>query len=125
MAWHRLAWMHCRLRGRLWPFCRSGRPGTAPSFLSIADGTRAGCSLGVALLATAETQAAFVLGSILVRFSYAAGWPAEMKVLCLRGAWASGLYSHSACLQTATHLQAYTCIIQRTQTLMTGLLEIN
>jgi len=48
--------------------------------LSVALG---GCSLGVALLATAETQAAFVLGSILVRFSYAAGWPAEMKALKL------------------------------------------
>ncbi|CAE7654323.1 unnamed protein product [Symbiodinium pilosum] len=42
-----------------------------------------GCCLGVATLATAQTQAAFVAGSALIRFSYAAGWPAEMKALKL------------------------------------------
>ncbi|CAE7222167.1 unnamed protein product [Symbiodinium natans] len=42
-----------------------------------------GCSLGAALIATARTQGAFVTGAVLIRFSYAAGWPSEMKALKL------------------------------------------
>lgn len=48
--------------------------------LSMALG---GCCLGAALLATSTTQARFIAGASVLRFSYAAGWPAEMKALKL------------------------------------------
>ena len=40
-----------------------------------------GCSAGAALLATSKTQLQFLCGASVLRFSYAAGWPAEMKAL--------------------------------------------
>jgi len=42
-----------------------------------------GCCAGAALLATSQTQAQFIAGASVLRFSYAAGWPAEMKALKL------------------------------------------
>ena len=48
--------------------------------LSVALG---GCCTGAGLLATSETQRQFIAGASVLRFSYAAGWPAEMKALKL------------------------------------------
>ena len=48
--------------------------------LSMALG---GCCTGAALLATSKTQRQFIAGASVLRFSYAAGWPAEMKALKL------------------------------------------
>ncbi|CAE8711849.1 unnamed protein product, partial [Polarella glacialis] len=42
-----------------------------------------GAGLGTRLLATSTTKSGFMLGSMLLRFSYAAGWPAEMKAIRL------------------------------------------
>lgn len=48
--------------------------------LSMALG---GCCFGAGLMATSQTQAQFIAGASVLRFSYAAGWPAEMKALKL------------------------------------------